>query len=173
MLLQVIRIRLELKATILQQALPRINRLISTIETAMPAINDLIVIYLLNIDGRSPFFIEVGGKIDSDGWAVVPWDVSFGVRVHCVDVVVGEVHHNNLGISCLGPRSHVPPDMLGSDLAVVGHEVILEAGLIVMVSLPDHSLHLGMCVTKVPVGIIVDLELSLSVFDDPVGVVDT
>lgn len=50
--------------------------------------------------------------------------------------------------------------------------MILEAGFIIMVSLPDHSLHLRVGISEMPVGVIIDIELSLGVFDKSIGVVD-
>jgi hypothetical protein len=51
--------------------------------------------------------------------------------------------------------------MLRSNLSVVGKEVTLEASLVIMISLPYHSLPLGMSVTEVPVGVIINFEFSL------------
>ena len=50
--------------------------------------------------------------------------------------------------------------------------MVLEAGLVIMIGLPDHPLHLRVGISEVPVGVIIHVELGLGVFDQSVGIVD-
>lgn len=87
-------------------------------------------------------------------------------------MVVLKVHNNNLRISSSGSRGSIPPNIFRGNLSVFWNKMILEAGFIIMVSLPDHSLHLRVGISEMPVGVIIDIELSLGVFDKSIGVVD-
>jgi len=110
---------------------------------------------------RSPLLVEARSEVDSDGGAVVSDLVSDGIGIHGIDVVSFEVHDDDLGISGGGARGNIPPHILSSDLTISGEEVVLEAGLIIMVGLPDHAFLLGVGASEVPVGVVVDPELGL------------
>ena len=120
----------------------------------------------------SPLLVEMRVEVDSDGGTVVSRLVSDRVRIHGIDVVVGIVHNNDLGVSSLSTRGDVLPDVLRCDFAVFGEEVALEAGLVINVGFPDHAGGFGVSVAEVPVGVIVNVQLSVGVFDNSVGVVD-
>lgn len=122
---------------------------------------------------RSPFFVEVRSKIDSNGWTVITRLMVLGVRVHRIDVIVGEVHDDHLGVSSFRPGGNISPHMLRGDFAIVGNKVVFEAGLVIVVSFPYHSFHFGMSVAIMPVIIIVNSELGLSIFNNSIGIVDT
>ena len=117
--------------------------------------------------------VEVRVQVDLNGRSLETRSLSHWVGVHGVYVVVGIVHHDHLGVSSLSSGSNISPDMFGGDLAVVGHKVIFEACPIIIVGFPDHSFHFGMSVSIMPVGIIVDFELSGSIFNESVSIVDT
>jgi hypothetical protein len=87
-------------------------------------------------------------------------------------VVIFIIHNDYLRISCGGSRGSVSPDIFRGNLAVSWNEMVLEAGLVIMVGLPDHPLHLRVGISEVPVGVIINIELGLGVFDQSVGIVD-
>ena len=87
-------------------------------------------------------------------------------------MVVFIVHNDNLGISSGSSRGSISPNIFRCNLSIFWDEMILETGLIIMVSFPDHSLHLRMGVSEVPVSIIIDIQLGLGVFDKSIGIVD-
>ena len=60
-----------------------------------------------------------------------------------------------------------------SDVTVVWLEMVSEAWLIVMIGFPDHALDSGVVSIVMPVFVVVDVELSLRVFNESVGIVDT
>lgn len=94
------------------------------------------------------------------------------IGVHSIDVVIFIIHNDNLRISSGGSRGSISPNIFRGNLAVSWNEMVLEAGLVIMVGLPDHPLHLRVGISEVPVGVIIDVELSLGVFDQSVGIVD-
>lgn len=112
-------------------------------------------------------------QVDFNGRSIVTNSVSDWVGIHSVDVVVGEIHHDDLRISGLCSRNCISPDIFRSDLTVFGKEVALEASFVIVVGFPDHSFGFGVSVSEMPVGIIVNIEFSVGVFDDSVGIVHT
>ena len=87
-------------------------------------------------------------------------------------MVIFIIHNDYLRISCGGSRGSIPPNILRGNLAISWNEMVLEAGLVIMVGLPDHPLHLRMGISEVPVGVIIDIELGFGVLDQSVGIVD-
>lgn len=98
--------------------------------------------------------------------------MSHWVGVHGVDVVCLIVHHDNLRISSGCSRGSVSPNIFRGNLSVFGDEMILEAGLIIVVGLPDHALHLRVGISEVPIGVIIYIELGLGVFNQSISIVD-
>jgi len=121
----------------------------------------------------SPLFVEARSQVDLDGRSVVALLVSYGVGVHSDDVIVREIHNNNLRISGFRSRSNISPDIFSSYFSVSGLKVVLEAWLFINVGFPDHSFSFGMGRTIVPVSVVVNSELSCSIFDDSVSIVNT
>ena len=118
-------------------------------------------------------FVEEGVEVDLHSRSVISSLVGRRVRVHRVNVVVLIVHHDHLRITSLSPRSNVFPNQLRSNLPICRLEMVLKTGLIIVIGLPNHPFSLGMSVSEMPVSVIVNIELSLSIFDDSVGIVNT
>lgn len=105
-------------------------------------------------------FVEVRVKVNLDGGSLVSWLLSHGVGIHSVYVVSCVVHNNDLRVPGLCSGSYISPDVFGSNFSISGHEMVLEAGFVVIVSFPYHTFNLRVGVSIFPVGIIINLQLS-------------
>ena len=99
-------------------------------------------------------------EVDLDGGSLISRLFGHGVGVHCVDVIVGIVHHDDLRISGFCSWGDVSPDQFRGDLSVVGLEMILEAWLSIDICFPDHSRYFRMHFSISPVGVIIHIKLS-------------
>ena len=121
---------------------------------------------------ESPLFVEARSEVNLDGRSVVSWFVSNRVRIHSIDMVIGVIHNYDLRISSLSSWSSSSPDIFWGNLAILRHKVVSKARLIIMVCFPDHSFFLWVNSSVSPVGIIIDIQLSVRVFDQSVSVID-
>jgi len=100
-------------------------------------------------------------QIDFDGRSIVALDLAHWVRIHGVDVVVSIVHYDNLGVPGLSSRYCISPNILRRDFAVFWLEMTSEAGQVIFVGFPNHSWGFGVGFTEFPVGIVIDIQLSV------------
>lgn len=82
-----------------------------------------------------PVLVEARVEVDLDRGTLEARSVGLRVGIHGVDVVGGEVHDNDLGVTGFRAWRNIAVDEFGGDLSVVGLEVVAEARLIIVVGL--------------------------------------
>lgn len=122
---------------------------------------------------QSPLFIKSWSKFNFNCWSLISWSLAYGVGIHCVNVVIREVHHDDLGVTSLTSWSNVLVNEFRSDFTVIWCKMISKTWFIVFVSFPYHSLFSWMFCVIFPSSIIVNSKLSFGIFDQSIGIIDT
>jgi len=105
--------------------------------------------------------VEIRSQVNFDGRPVIARDVGYWIGIHGIDMVVGEIHHNDLRVTSFSSRHSVSPNILRRYFAMFWKKVALEAGFVIVVGFPNHAGCLGMSLPELPVGVIIDVELSM------------